>query len=190
MSANLEFYDWLIRARTESQSALLRLLRLGTEKRGRFILNVEAHQLFGLLVGAAFSFWRAAFLSNIRRSPQDIHDNALTLLESALETNAILFQQEKKTEEWMGGYYLNSGRFRLEKAALLRTIADELKGSDRPDSVSRVLGLAIGIPAGSLMDTWSDCHSTLLWMLGHLERIVESDVAPNSPMQPTGSARG
>lgn len=97
---------------------LLRLLRLGKD-RDPFIWSVPTHQFFGLLVGSAFSLWRAAFLANVVRTPDSFHENALKVLDSAIKTNAVLFGEEKQMEEWMEGYYLNNGRFRLEKAASL-----------------------------------------------------------------------
>jgi hypothetical protein len=174
----VESYDWLIRARTRIQEGLLDLLRLGRLNDGElFFRHPSFHQLFGLLTGAAFSLWRASFLTNVAnvaRTPEITHDSALQVLGGALQINAGLLTFERETEEWMGGYYLNNCRYRLRRAASLPTIAAEIESSEPPPGeVTRVLRLGLGIPAGDLKNSWDDCCTTLIWMTQQLRKSME-----------------
>lgn len=189
MSAPSDNYDWLAQARADSQKALRCLYRLGQGKRDAFLADAEAHSIFGLLVGSAFSLWRAAFLSYAKRTPQDIHDNACKVLRIILEDNAIAYMGDKKTKEWMGGYYVNSARFRLERA--WPKIAELTGRPEPPESVGNLLNLPLGIGEGSLMATWDRSHSALLYMIGQLDELLGRGVPPpNPPLEPTAEKRG
>lgn len=69
--------------------------------------------MFGLLVGAAFSLWRAAFLVDAERDWPKILEKAETFLEAVVEDNTINYLQDKNTRNWTVGYYLNNARYRL-----------------------------------------------------------------------------
>jgi hypothetical protein len=110
-------FKWLLPARAKIQQALLDLHNLGTTRRID-LLNDAEHlaRPFVLLVGAAFSLWRAAFLSDITQSWEWIVDTANTLLEKLLITNTLSFSTDRDLRYWMVGYYLNSTGFRLDAA--------------------------------------------------------------------------
>lgn len=111
-------FDWLIAARTSIQQDLLTLLRIVEDDRNALERCDEraCRSVFMLLVGAAFSLWRAAFLSNIDREWEDILDTSKSILKELLTTNAVPFSTEHRTRDWMFGYYLNSALFRLDHA--------------------------------------------------------------------------
>jgi hypothetical protein len=97
---------------------MLDLLNLGTEKRDALLQDTDtsARLAFGALVGAAFSLWRGAFLSDITRSWERILDTANDLLKTVLICNSVPFSTDRATRDWMMGYYLNNARYRLAAA--------------------------------------------------------------------------
>jgi hypothetical protein len=111
----VEHGEWLLNARAENQKLLLCLFEFGRKKKNREILknDPERRALFGLLLGVAYSLWRAAFLSNTERTWQRTFEGADKLMLNLLEDNAVPYSKERATEEWMGGYYLNNAAFRL-----------------------------------------------------------------------------
>jgi hypothetical protein len=108
-------YEWLIGSRSRIQASLLALHRMlpALEAQAAVEAAAAARSSFGLLVGAAFALWRAAFLEDISREWPDVLSGAKALLEKLLESNSILFGDERATKNWMGGYYINNARYRL-----------------------------------------------------------------------------
>jgi hypothetical protein len=110
-------FNWLVPARANIQQALLDLRNFGTTRRIDLLKDAEhLARPFVLLVGAAFSLWRAAFLSDITQSWEWIVDKANELLEKLLITNTVSFSTDRDLRIWMMGYYLNSAGFRLDAA--------------------------------------------------------------------------
>jgi hypothetical protein len=111
-------FDWLLKARSEIQQTLLDLRKFGTTHRDALIPQGDtvSGALFALLVGTAFSLWRAAFLSDIERSWPELIDKANDLLKTLLITNAVPFSTDRDVRNWMMGYYLNNARFRIADA--------------------------------------------------------------------------
>lgn len=106
-------FKWLNAARLDSQNALLQLYAFGVNNRRAIKSKGHPRQAFGLLVGAAFSLWRAAFLCDTRRTTAREAEGALVLLDKVIEENIVGFPTERTSKEWMGGYYLNNALFRL-----------------------------------------------------------------------------
>ena len=107
---------WLVKHRCKIQDLTLELYQfdqsLTPERRKQY------HHVFGLLVGVAFSLWRAVFLSVPTRAMEEVTQHATRLLRILIETNAIGFPQDQQTEQWMAGYYTNNAEFRLHALAL------------------------------------------------------------------------
>ncbi len=80
MATFQEHYEWLIQARTQNQQLLLRRYLFSEAKSKVLREHKEGHGIFGLLVGAAFSLWRAAFLTEVKRTPSDILAGASEVL--------------------------------------------------------------------------------------------------------------
>jgi hypothetical protein len=106
-------YDlpWLVKKRSAIQDVVLQLYEfdrsLGESEREKF------HHVFGLLVGVAFSLWRAVFLALPERTLPEVLNDATEFLRILIETNNIGFPQDRDTQQWMGGYYNNNAVFRL-----------------------------------------------------------------------------
>jgi hypothetical protein len=111
VSEEIKRLDWAIAARERSQKLLLALYEFGQHESER-----PKTEVFSLLVGVAFSLWRAAFLADAptRTWPEALAD-AQEFLKTVLRTNAIAFNTEHTRQGWTGGYYLNNAKLRLEE---------------------------------------------------------------------------
>jgi hypothetical protein len=89
---------------------------IGTNQRNALLADKVAATGFSLLVGASFSLWRAAFLSDIERSWENVIDKGTDLLRTVLVTNAVPFSTDRHVRDWMMGYYLSNARYRLAEA--------------------------------------------------------------------------
>jgi hypothetical protein len=118
-------FDWLLAARADIQQDLLVLYRFVKDSRDALLQGDEDTDrgVFTLLVGAAFSLWRAAFLSHIDPGWPAVLDKTEALLKAVLETNAVPFSTELSVKNWMFGYYLNSALHRL--AVVRQRLGDE-----------------------------------------------------------------
>jgi hypothetical protein len=168
-----DHFGWLIGARSDSQSLLLRLYRFG-----HGVSNLEDHEtarrLYAHLVGAAFSLWRAAFLSDSTRQWREIlrgNRGALKFLEKVLRDNAINYPQDRDTRDWMGGYYLNSARFRLVRVRQrLAEIVPESRDSERFKSLDELD--ADGTTGRKATECWYILHGATTEAVDQLERLV------------------
>ncbi len=174
MSSSTDNFGWLIQARKVNQDVLLRLYRhLESQDTDCNTAPDIIDALIGLLTGAAFSLWRAAFLSNTKRSRKAIHIAARDVLKTILEDNAITYPGDKRTQEWMGGYYLNGARFRLVQT--WQKLVSHNPQLEPSEAVQQFLDLdQKGTPEGDLMGAWDTCHAALGDMLGNLEDIILS----------------
>jgi hypothetical protein len=118
-------FEWLLSARADIQRDLLDLHNLVTLRRDALMQGDDdrLRSTFGLLVGAGFSLWRAAFQSDIARGWPDILNRADELLRELLVTNAALFTFERTVRDWTFGYYLNNALQRL--AEVRQKLGDE-----------------------------------------------------------------
>lgn len=113
---NSDHFAWLVRARAENQQALLQLHEFGHQNVEALHCDVTSRSVFTLLVGTAFSLWRAAFLSDLKWTWSAIIGDANKLLERLVQDNAVAYPQDRDTREWMGRYYLNNAKWRLIRA--------------------------------------------------------------------------
>jgi hypothetical protein len=66
-----------------------------------------------LLIGVAFSLWRAVFLVDTSREWPRVLKEAKDFLEKVVRDNAINYQQDRETRAWSVGYYFNNAKYRL-----------------------------------------------------------------------------
>lgn len=107
----LDDYAWLVERRSQIQSFLFKLYTHAETKAVK--LEHPWDSVFDLLIGAAFSLWRAAFLIVRERNPELVRDHAKHFLELLVRDNAIAYTQDRQTHAWTVGYYLNNAYFRL-----------------------------------------------------------------------------
>jgi hypothetical protein len=163
----IEQFSWAIPRRAKSQELLLALYRYLDRNRD-LDQNPEVRAVFGLLVGAGFSLWRAVFLAQPVRdwggSPS-ILEGAAELLEKLLENNAIAYGDEKRIEEWSVGYYLNNAYFRIESA-----IQRLSRHADAPALATFLEQKRKGITADSPQAIWDTGYDAAFAVLALIER--------------------
>ena len=101
--------DWLVRARNDIQSLMLRLLQRWD--------HIEYWQR-PVAVSAAFSLWRAVFLLTEREhdDPSELVEKmARRFLIKVIRTNMIAFTDDLSQREWSSGYYVENAIYRVRE---------------------------------------------------------------------------
>lgn len=125
MDGNIGYINWAIDARARSQRLLLALYS-NTEYRGADPETSRDARVFSLLVGVAFSLWRAAFLADApTRTGTEALAHAYDLLGEVLKSNTIAFSTDQRLQGWTGGYYLNNAKLRLVDALTIQSRSAE-----------------------------------------------------------------
>lgn len=167
--ANPDNFNWLVQARASNQEALLRLYRLAKGNSEKLQCDEMGRSLFTLLVGAGFSLWRAAFLSDAHREWARIIGDATQLLERLVRDNAVAYIQDRETREWMAGYYLNNAQWRL----LIAWKQLKLQGhrGSMPVALRRVKRYEDrGVEQELPIELWNTSHGALRELMGVLEQ--------------------
>jgi hypothetical protein len=115
-------YDWLVEARYANQSLTKELYKYKNHQKDK-----DQWKIYSVLVGCAFSLWRAAPLNNISKNPEQFREDAYELLNILVRDNAVTYNQDKRLEEWMAGYYLRNCYLRLKQ---IKNTIDELGITD------------------------------------------------------------
>lgn len=130
MSASTEDLEWLVPARNDIQSFLLELHR----RRERSGLSPERSGQWQLLVGVAFSLWRAVFLLvDAPRARETAEEEAARFLRGVIETNAVTFSDDRSRRVWTSGYYVNNARLRMHELASRLQRAGPREGTSSSD---------------------------------------------------------
>jgi len=125
--------DWLVKGRSKIQILLLRLHNLA--KAHDPSAEDARSVVLQLMLGTAFSLWRAVFLVRRKRDRATLHGAAEAFLGLLVQDNIINYSQDKATAAWSGGYYLNNAMFRLRELAS-RHLADA--GVRIPKGIRRI----------------------------------------------------
>lgn len=99
--------EWLILSRMRNQNACLRLFNL-FEKYTVQAKGKELRAASQLLVAAAFSLWRAAFLADKTGQREAVFNDARAFLATLLTNNAINYPQDRASREWTFNYYMTN----------------------------------------------------------------------------------
>src|SRR6266446_3448211 len=127
------YLRWLVPSRSNIQNLLLEMQVFLQEHREAIDADPDARSVFALLIGTAFSLWRAVFLADSARDWKSILDDADRFLDTLIRDNTILYRDDKNA--WSVGYYLNNGRYRLYRISekmpdeQLRKLIDQIKSS-------------------------------------------------------------
>ena len=164
-------FEWLIKARSLNQEALLRLYRFAKDKSEELRCDAIGRSVFALLTGAGFSLWRGAFLSDATRRWSMITADGTKLLERLVRDNAVAYPQDRETREWMAGYYLNNAQWRLLLA--WRELEREGYQGQVPDVLLRLKHFEDrGTEEEPPMELWDASHAALLELFDLLEKRV------------------
>lgn len=139
---DLDFEEWITPRRGWILNALLDLRRLRVDaERWAAQRRADRAHAWNRLVGVAFALWRA--LPLIAKNEDELLDadairldHAGVLLDELLLHNRVTYEQDRKTADWMVGFYLNCAEDRIHS-----TVADELRedlaGKPVPAAASR-----------------------------------------------------
>jgi hypothetical protein len=104
---------WLVRERSRIQRLSLDLLRV-MAKKDEILPDSRFTDAVLLMVGAAFSLWRAIFLTHTSKTLDKNFDDASKFLRKVVRHNTIIYGDDIKMQAWSFGYYLNNCKFRLK----------------------------------------------------------------------------
>jgi hypothetical protein len=94
--------DWLIPQRSLVQDDASELLDLIKNYKDKFSGDEDTEDVAALLVGAAFSLWRAVFLAPKNPTPRlAIVKKGRKFLEKFLHDNSISYGDEKNNRKWV-----------------------------------------------------------------------------------------
>ena|ERR1700733_2341009 len=107
--------EWAIDRRAHIQRFLLELHRF--LKRYSEFPEAENEVWLQMLrmVDIAFSLWRSAFLSDVKRERSLVFAHTKEFVQKVLEHNAISFADDHRMCELTVGYYNSNARYRLER---------------------------------------------------------------------------
>jgi len=111
--ADIEFLERLTKWRNSAQLILFSLLRLVSNKKSKIRDDDKHSAIFQLLVGTAFSLWRAVFLADRPFAFPEAAEAAQAFLEKVVSDNAIGYMDEKKSGPWTAGFYESHIQYRL-----------------------------------------------------------------------------
>jgi hypothetical protein len=109
---DLEHMQWQVTWRSKNQECCLSLFKL---LRAHEDIWLEGDYFFAAqdMISAAFSLWRAVFLSDKEAKRSLVFKHSKDFLESVILDNAISYMQDKKNNEWTFNYYVTNARYRL-----------------------------------------------------------------------------
>lgn len=70
------------------------------------------------LIAAAFSLWRAIFLTEVERTDANHHNAQIRFLKKVITTNSIAFQDDLNSSTWSLGFYMENAIHRVLAAHL------------------------------------------------------------------------
>ena len=108
----LEHMRWQVAWRSKNQECCLQLFDVlkahpKSWKKNNYFFASQS------LIGAAFSLWRAVFLSEKDSKRAIVFDHSMNFLESVILDNAISYPLDKKNNEFTFNYYVNNARYRI-----------------------------------------------------------------------------
>lgn len=159
----IDHYSWLVQSKAKIVREMLAIHQI-LDLHSDAISNDESDRsIIGLAVGASFSLWRAAFLTDATRDWPQILRNAKAMLQQVIEDNAVTYPHDKATREWTVGFYLNNARYRLNR------ISEKIRDSERYSGVLlrpafieyQATAKSGGIDETSAHDAWSASYEFL-----------------------------
>ena len=152
-------FEWVVPRRHQSQQLMLELYKY-LQANPELDCRPRSRDAYVLLVGASFSLWRAVFLAKPDHASSGIVLGARELLDSLLESNALLFSDERRIGQWSVGYYLQNASYRLQAAAQILPCA-------AVESAIQTLnrGLQEGDSEGSPQSAWDTAYSAAVTLV-------------------------
>jgi hypothetical protein len=163
---------WAIEQRAEIQRTLLALYEY-LRNHSHTEIDMWDKYLLELLVGAAFSLWRAAFLAETLREDAGVHASQEAFLEKLISDNTINFPDDKNNRDWTVEYYLENAKYRLARAC---GISDEYKKTKLHGDLMKYLRLKGTRGVDLTRYEWESLHFVL--------RSIFKVIAPDTKLKP------
>ncbi len=160
-------FRWLVDSRSKIQSFLLQLYPLIGEPPPT---SVARSAVLQLLLGSAFSLWRAVFLAEDDRKINMVENHAKEFLRILIKDNAINYTQDSATRNWTVGYYLNNAYFRLNLAYQALGVETNLSKSIKEFLLEQISSRTAFDP----IQPWNNAHAAALEILETLSLTVEN----------------
>jgi hypothetical protein len=110
---DLQFLEKLTYWRNDAQVIQFKLLKLVTEKQEELRSNETHNLIFQLMLGIAFSLWRAVFLGGEPLEPVAALADAKVFVKNVVSDNAIGYAQEQLSKRWVSGFYASHIQYRM-----------------------------------------------------------------------------
>ena len=108
-------FEWLVSERGRIQELSLRLLSLMKSRQATIFAHAVYMEAVLLMIGAAFSLWRAVFLAHSNQTTGINFEAGQQLIEKVVRHNMISYFDDVALQTWSFGFYLNNCRFRLQQ---------------------------------------------------------------------------
>ena len=148
-------------SRSKNQKVTLDLYLTIKNNSAEINRNLQLAELAQELAAAAFSLWRAVFLSDLSEEVEEQMIDVEVFLQTLISQNAIAFQQDFRSREWTFPYYLNNARTRLIDIA-------------RRTSFEILTLEAIDIEARSAKEDWTITHEALSKAVARFAEITRA----------------
>ena len=122
-----------------------------------------------LLMGVAFSLWRAVFLIREKASPDEILQDSIVFLDKIVSDSTISYPQDRNSRGWAAGYYLNNAYSRIDEAIKNLSIEPQPK-----EFLTFSTAIEESVVSSHREEAWDTAHAALHTALALLERRVRS----------------
>jgi hypothetical protein len=173
-----EHLGWAIDQRAAAQRTLL-ALHTFVKSNPAHVQDPKTLLLIDLLIGAAFSLWRAVFLADTFRDVVRVQQSQEAFLLKVLTNNAITFPDDRANRDWTVGYYLENAKLRLARAITI------LDGSPDSRELMRHLRLR-GLGAELTRYEWESAHYALRALLKIIAPETQISADPPTAPEPKG----
>lgn len=112
---NIEDLEWLVQNRSKNQLSTLKIYKLINDHKEQLSVNQSQRANSQLLLGVAFSLWRAVFLSDIKQKRGSLMTDVEGFLLELIQNNAINYVQDRNNRSWTFRYYVQNAGDRLDK---------------------------------------------------------------------------
>ena len=176
---DLEHLAWAIDQRAKIQHTLLALYEYVRNNEPEHRDWVKPYML-DHLIAAAFSLWRAVFLTEKVREPGSIHKAQEEFLAKVIATNAIGFGDDLKSSAWTVSYYLEDAKHRITAAHFL---ADHNLKDRSLDQVLPLVRLKGTYDVRMTQYEWESLHMALRIILKVLYPEMKLPIEPPTPIR-------
>lgn len=153
---DVEHLGWAIDQRAKIQHTLLALYEYVRDAAPDDAWN-EKEEAIDDLIAAAFSLWRAVFLTEQLRTDQSRREAQRQFLATVVSTNAITFGDDRRNSPWSLGFYLTNAQQRLSHAAVM---VNHIQPGVGQRAINHIV-LNKGHTAQLIRDDWEGLHAAL-----------------------------